>query len=273
MSVFIDSFGLFWETYLTAILASFVLASLGVLAVTRGQIFVSAAIAQASLLGIGIALSFGWESYSLSAIVISVLAALFVGRKVDLHNNKPDEKTAWVFLLSASLSVLLLTNLPNGMRQLQSLSSSSILSATVWDLVFFGILFLLCILFLVTRLNHLILYVSDVVMAAAVGMNISLWAFGVSCATGVACGLSIQSGGLLFTFGSMILPALSARNIVGEIRWLFILSPILASFGTFLGLFFSASNDLPPGQTAVFVHSIILVLSWLGRELKFWIRK
>ena len=75
---FFASFGLFWETYLASISASIVLSVAGIFAVTRGQVFLPAALGQASLLGIAVALRLEWEMFALIAVVFSVLAAAFI---------------------------------------------------------------------------------------------------------------------------------------------------------------------------------------------------
>lgn len=267
---FFSSWSLFWETYLTSIFASVALSFVGVFAVTRGQVFVAAAISQASLLGIAIALKFGWDMFALTSVIFCVLASVFIGSKSNNQGHMSEEKTGLVFLLSASLSVILLMDLPNGMRQLQSISSSTVLGAATIDLILFGILAMVAVVTYITNKNQLVLFISDPVMAASVGLNISLMSLMLGISTGVVTGLGIQTAGMLFAFGVMVLPAFAARNMSRSLGTMFVLAPVLAVSGTILGLFISVAADLPPGQAAVFTHSIILVCSWLWKEFRHW---
>lgn len=267
---FFASFGLFWETYLASISASIVLSVAGIFAVTRGQVFLPAALGQASLLGIAVALRLEWEMFALIAVVFSVLAAAFIGRQSHDLNAKFEEKTGWVFLFSASLAVILLVDSPNGIRELYAISASTIIGAGVTEAILFSVLALAAVSFLFVRLNNIILFLSDPVMAAAVGMNIVLWGWGISLATGFVTGLAINTGGMLFVFGAMILPPLTARNLGNGMTFMIWMTPVIAVMGTVAGLILSLGFDLPPGQSAVFAQAFLLLVSWILRELKFW---
>ena len=87
------SWGLFHNTYLVGWLIGFLLALVGVLVVARDQIFIGAAVSQASTLGIALALGLGsWAAtealewlhadafLAAMAVVFSVLAALLTAR-------------------------------------------------------------------------------------------------------------------------------------------------------------------------------------------------
>lgn len=269
---FFSSWSLFWQTYLTSIFASVALSFVGVFAVTRGQVFVAAAISQASLLGIAVALKFGWELFGLSSVVFCVLASLFISGKPSDQGHISEEKTGLVFLFSASLAIILLMGLPNGMRQLQSISSSTVLGAGIVDLILFGALALISAIVYFTKKNQMVLFISDPVMAASVGLNISLMALVIGVSTGLVAGLGIQTAGMLFAFGVMVLPAFTARNICRSLGTMFVLAPMISVLGTLVGLFISVAADLPPGQASVFTHSVLLLCSWIWKEFRHWIQ-
>ncbi len=269
MTQFFESFGFFWQTYLASLVMSMVLGFLGVFVVTRGQVFIAAAVSQASLLGVAVGLLFGMDNTVLLAVAFSVAGAVFIGQGIQVRRSAFEERTALVFIFAASLAVLLLSSYPNGLRQLQAAASSSILGAGMVELVFFALLAAGLAGFFLTRRNRIILYVLDPVMAAAVGMNIGLWSLGISAVVGLSVGLSIHISGLLFAFGALVLPAMTARNIASETGLMFLLSPVIAFIGTLAGLFFSVTMDLPPGQTSVFASSVLLMLSWAFRLFRF----
>ena len=68
-----------------------------------------------------------------------------------------------------------------GLKEIQSLFASSIIGVNTMDITIFGGLFLTMVAFLVMRMRRLTLYLSDPVMAAAVGVNIFLWSILIAC--------------------------------------------------------------------------------------------
>src|SRR5207249_4628811 len=100
------------------------LSLIGVVVVARDQIFIGAAISQASTLGIAAALWLGtvlpensWiqtdAGLSLMAIVFSVAAALATARTGTKEGESHEAITGWVFLFSASFAILVVTHSPH----------------------------------------------------------------------------------------------------------------------------------------------------------------
>ena len=158
---FIESWSLFSSTYISAILIGISLSMIGVIVVARGNVFVAAALAQASILGVALSLFFGFGQPVVSAVLCSVFASLLVARKHQTGDGSTSEEmTGWIFLASGSLSVLLLARMPYGLKEIQVLFSSSIIGAGSTDIgVFSGLLFLF-VGFLVLRMRRLTLYLS-----------------------------------------------------------------------------------------------------------------
>lgn len=269
MSLFFESLEYFWQTYIAAVLMSMVLAFLGCMIVTRGQIFFVAAVSQASILGMALGILSGGGFTTVFSIVFAVSGALLAGGGV--HGSMRsirDERTALVFLLTSSLSVILLSKYPAGLRDLQSSVSSTVLGAGPVELALFVVLAIGSIWIYIWKSEEIVLYLTDPVMAAAVGLDILLWSWVISGVTGFVTGLVVNSAGVLFAFGSMVLPALGARNICRETKSLFVIAPILSGVGTSIGLFISVVWEIPSGQSAVFIQSLMLVLTYVVRQVK-----
>ena len=140
---FVASWPLFHNTYLVGWLIGLLLALVGVLVVARDQIFIGAAVSQASTLGIALALGLGsWTAtealewlhadafLSAMAVVFSVLAALLTARGEAAAQESHEAVTGWVFLLSASGAILIVSHSPHGLDEIHRLLSSSIIGAT-----------------------------------------------------------------------------------------------------------------------------------------------
>ena len=268
---FLQSWSLFSDTYIGAILIGLCLSLLGVVVVARGNVFVAAALSQASLFGVAISLFFGFSQPVFSAVLFSVAAAMLLARHSTAggDNATSEEMTGGIFLLGASLSVLLLVRMPYGLKEIQSLFASSIIGVNTMDITVFGGLFLSMVAFLVMRMRRLTLYLSDPVMAAAVGVNIFLWSILIACSLGLATGLAIRSSGMLFTFGCMVLPPQMAKNLCRDMTGMFWVSPFMLLGSIIMGLMIGNYYDLPPAQTVVALMSLMLLLSWVFR----WIRE
>ena len=263
---FLESWTLFSHTYISALLIGASLSLMGVVVVARGNIFVAAALAQASVLGVALSLFFEIGQPVLSAVFCSVGASFLVSRKHQEGGvSTSEEITGWIFLAGGSLSVLLLARMPYGLKEIQSLFSSSIIGAGSVDIIVFAVLLFVFVGFLALRMRRLTLYLSDPVMAAAVGANIILWSIAISSTLGLVTGLAIRSSGMLFTFGSMILPAQMAKIMCRNISGMFLVAPLMSIFCVLLGLVLGNYYDLPPAQTVVALMCFLLVLTWVLR--------
>ncbi|MDC0319286.1 metal ABC transporter permease [Verrucomicrobia bacterium] len=263
---FLESWSLFSRTYISALLIGASLSLMGVVVVARGNIFVAAAVAQASMLGVALSLFFGIGQPVLSAVFCSVGASFLVARKHQEGGaSTGEEMTGWIFLAGGSLSVLLLARMPYGLKEIQSLFSSSIIGVGSADVIVFGGLLFVFVMFIALRLRRLTLYLSDPVMAAAVGANIFLWSIAIASSLGLATGLAIRSSGMLFTFGCMILPAQMAKIICRDISGMFLVAPLVALFCVMFGLVLGNYYDLPPAQTIIALMCFFLLVIWILR--------
>lgn len=277
---FLASFALFRDSYLAGWLMSVVLPLLGVLVVARDQIFVGAAISQASLLGIACALrlpgllGLGAASWLGSDAVLSASAGLFaVGaalltaggerRRGDSHESI----TGFVFLASASGAVLLLAHSPHGMEEIHRLVASTIIGATPGDVLLFLAATLVTGALVLTRGRALVLMTIDPEMAAAVGLRVARWGPVLAIWLGVVVGLSNRVAGAIFTFACLVLPALAARNLCREVRAMFVVAPLVGLLSAGVAFVLAHGLDYPPGQTTAFLQCLVLLAAWGLRAL------
>lgn len=272
---FIDSWELFRVTYLAGGLIAFQLALVGVWVVARNQIFLGVAVAQASTLGIALALWAGglgaaagfawlrsdWVAAGL-AVAASVATAVLTARVPTAGRESAEALTGWVYLLAASLPVLLLAHDPHGLEEVHHLIFSTLLGASSLDLAAFGALAVATVLLVAKFRDRLLLFALDPEMAAALGQRRSLWNAAVAVWLGVTVGLSIRVSGTLYTFGCLVLPALIAKHWLHEIRPLLVLAPALAVLAAVVGFVAANHWDVPPAHATVALLCGALLLSW-----------
>jgi ABC-type Mn2+/Zn2+ transport system permease subunit len=270
---FIDSWGLFQYTYLAGWFIGLLLALVGVLVVARDQIFIGVAVSQASTLGIALGLGLSsllgvgawtWLDtdgfHALMAVVFAVFAALITARGGGAGGESHEAITGWVFLASASLSILLVAHSPHGLEEVQRLLSSSIIGATRVDVWTFAGLVGCTLLIVGLAHRRLLLFAMDPAMAAAVGLRVGHWAGGTAVWLGLAVGLSMRVSGMLYTFGSLVLPALIAKNVCREVQTMFLVAPCVALGAGALGFVAANHYDYPPAQMTVALLSLAFIV-------------
>lgn len=280
-SEFIASWPLFHNAYLAGAAMAVMLGLTGVLVVARNQIFLGAALAQASTLGIAVLLWLGslsmhvheWIEHGhgtlhLAGVVFSMIAALFAHRESGQGKESREAITGWIFLLGASVSVLLVANSPHGLEEIQRLQSSSLIGATSGDVVAFAALAAIGIVLVGLFRQRLILLAVDPVMASAVGLRVAWWSLGLALWIGVVIGAALYSAGTLFTFGCLVLPALIAKNLSREIAPMFWWSPLLALLAALSAFVLANHLDFPPGQMTVGLLAAAVPIAWLASRFR-----
>ncbi|PWB80906.1 MAG: hypothetical protein C3F08_03285 [Candidatus Methylomirabilota bacterium] len=201
-------------------------------------------------------------------MTFSLIAALITGGWAELNRESHEAITGWVFLLSTSLSILIVSHSPHGLEEIHRLLASSIIGATRADVWSFSALAGLTALFLATTHRRTLLFLMDPAMAAAVGMHTGRWAAIISLLLGLAVGLSIRSSGMLYTFGCLVLPALVAKNICREVGPMFLVAPLVAILTGAVAFVLANHYDYPPAQMTVALLSLLLTIAWLFRRLR-----
>ncbi len=282
ISAFVASWALFHNTYLAGMLLAVLLALVGCVVVARDQIFIGAAVSQASMLGIAAAM---WATAALhesgcgvcegdafltfSGIVCAVAGALVSGGGQSAAGRESREAvTGWVFLVGASVSVLLLSRSPHGLEEVHRLMASTVIGATRGEVALLGALVAVSLAVLAARFSAILLTVMDPEMAAAVGVPVRGWTAAMSVWLGLTVGFSIRVGGVIYAFGCLVLPALVAKNLCREVRTMFVLAPLLALATSTAAFVLANAYDLPPGQLAAALLAAQLVAAWALAPLR-----
>ena len=263
IQAFLDSWALFHVTYLAGTALAALLALVGVWVVAREQVFLGAAIAQASTLGIAILLwaaglgaaGAAWlesrAAADVAAVAASVTTALLTAVPRRPGGAGADARTAWIFLAAASVPVLLLAHSPHGLEEVHRLMFSTLLGAHESELVVFVALAVASALAAARWHDRLRLLAMDPEMAAAVGLPTGRWLRGVALWLGLAIGLSIRASGLIYTFGCLVLPALVARNLCREVGPMLWVAPLVGGAAAFAAFVVANAADVPPAHAAV----------------------
>lgn len=277
MQDFITSWNLFGNTYIVGWLVATTLALIGVLVVARDQIFMGAALSQASTLAIAAAMCAGtagpaWMQGDAfltgTAVTASIVAALLTSRGPGHRRESREAVTGWLFLLGAAGSIVIVSHSPHGLEEVQRLLSSSIIGATWAEVLVFALALAATIALIAAWHRPLLLWVMDPVTAGASGVRVrGMELIGLAW-LGLCVGVSIRASGMLYTFGCLVLPALIAKALVREVRTMFIIAPVVA-LGVAAAAFIVANHyDFPPAQMTVSMLGLLLPVAWAVRRFR-----
>lgn len=276
---FLESWPLFHNAYLAGWLMAIVLALVGVLVVARDQIFIGAAVSNASMLGITTGMwletlpafaALSWmhsESFhTLCGSVFAIFGAAITARAGEGGRESREAVTAWVFLIGVSASILVASGSPHSLEEVHRLIASTIIGATTADVVLFGCMALLTAIVIARWNRTLLLLVVDTEMSRAVGTRVGMWNAVVWAWIGISVSLSIRVAGMTYAFGCLVLPPLIAKNVCREAWQMFWVGPIVAVVTGVFGFVLANHYDYPPGQTVTAVQCAGLLLVWLVRR-------
>jgi zinc/manganese transport system permease protein len=226
---------------------------LGQQVLARGIIFLDLAVAQIAGLGVIGAVGFGWEPGGWQVQLIATASAL-AGAGLLYMTDKAVHKMqealiGSVFVLTASLGILLLAASPHAGENLKELLVGQIL----W-----------------VNPNQLILaaFVSVTLLGFLNAWRKRSGAFAFYAVFAVAVTLSVQLVGVYLVFASLIFPALATHTLKGS-RALFT-GWVVGAAGYGIGIVISALVDLPTGAVVVCTLALAAgVFAFSVRSKKF----
>ncbi|MEO8164166.1 MAG: metal ABC transporter permease [Betaproteobacteria bacterium] len=225
-------------------------APLGIQVLNRGIVFIDIAIAQIAGVGVIGADYFGWESQGiavqLSALSAALLGALFLTWTEKHWPAVQEALIGTVFVLAATLSVLLLASNPHGGEYLKDMLVGQILWVGHAQLAVVAVL-------------------TAVVLVAWFGVGRErLGRIGFYLLFGLSVTASVQMVGVYLVFSSLIIPALASRNAT---RFRLTKAYAVSALGYLFGLVASTLFDLPTGAIIVWAMALVgIVFSTLERS-------
>lgn len=207
----------------------------------RGIVFLDLAVAQMAALGVIAAHYVGLESgwtVQLFAVSAAVAGATLLNLAEQRWPETQEALIGTVFIVSASLGILLLAHDPHGGEAMQDLLAGQILWVSGQQLL-----------------------VAAVITAALAGLLLTPFArrgIGFYLLFACAVTLSVQLAGVYLVFASLIVPALAVRRVPGFLGLL--AGWGIGALGYASGLALSALFDLPSGAMAVCALASVALL-------------
>ncbi len=228
-----------------ALVAGFLVLSthvpLGRLVLKRGIIFIDLAVAQIAGIGVIAADQFGFDDspwkVQIAAVTSAIIGAMILRFMEKRYANIQEALIGVMFVLAATLSLLLLANNPHGGEHLKDLLVGQILWVSYEQLIPAAIIYsTLLFAWFGLRIGEKIPISFYLVFAVAVTV-------------------SVQLVGVYLVFTSLIVPALVTRQMYGNKQLVYAFIVGACSYAA--GLTVSALFDLPSGAVIVWSLAVI----------------
>jgi len=262
-----------------SMIAAAVCSYLGVFIVLRRAVFVGAALAQVSSLGVALALfaTGVLEAHyavhvhlapqpAALALTVAAAVALAVQHK---EIRLPRETIVGVAYAAASgLAILVVAMSAHAESEVLNLLFGNVLAIDTGEVA------VLAGLAVAVGLTHWLFFKEflmvsfDPDMATALGIGARRWNVALFLTIGVTISLAIRAAGALVVFDFLVLPAATALMLRAGIRATFLIAVLTGTASSLIGISASYVADLPSGPTIVAVSTLLLLVVSLGTRTR-----
>jgi len=252
---------------LAGILVSIASGIIGSLIVVNRMVFLAGGIAHTSYGGIGMAVYFGLPIF-LGASLFAVLAALVMAYLTLHQRHRLDTFIGLMWAVGMAIGVILIDLTPGYNVDLMSYLFGSILAVSQNDIYFMSILLFVIIFIMIFWYRDILAVSYDSEYASLRGINVKLFytIILVMCALTVV--VAIKVVGLILVIALLTIPIYIAEILSNSLKSMMIISSILSSIFTLLGLWFSYNYDITSGASIIMVSALSLGIFLLALQLK-----
>ncbi len=252
---------------IAGLLVSIASGIIGSLIVVNRMVFLAGGIAHTSYGGIGIAIYFGLPIF-FGASAFAIAAALLMAYLTLYQRDRIDTFIGLIWACGMAIGIILVDLTPGYNVDLMSYLFGSILAVSGDDLIYMGIL-LAVIILTVTFFYRDILAVSyDSEYASLRGINVKLFYTLILVLSALTVVIAIKVVGLILVIALLTIPIYIAEKISNSLYGMMIISGILSSFFTLIGLYVSYTFDLTSGATIIIVSALSLFMFIIYKNLK-----
>lgn len=266
----LDAALLFKDALYGALVLSVVCAALGVYVVLRRIVFVGAAIAQLSSLGIALAIwlsGMGWLTGLTAhpvafALVFALAGSMFFGLGGGARSGVPPDATIGVtYAVAAAVGILLIAKASHGEVH-DIFLQGNILGITRADT------YTLLAVSAPVLLVHLVFYKEflfvsfDRETARTLGYNVVFWNLFLYFTLGLVIAFAMQFAGVMLVFNYLVLPAVTGMLVSRSMRGIFIVAIAAGLLASFIGFTLSVPFDLPSGPAIIATSGALALLAW-----------
>jgi zinc transport system permease protein len=264
MGSFFDilSYPFFYQAVVAAFMSAIACGIIGTYIVTNRIVFISGGISHASFGGIGIGYFFGINPI-LGAALFSLLAGTGIKYVSDHARLRTDSAIGIFWSFGMAIGIIFIYITPGYAPNLMTYLFGSILTVSLFDLIFLGSVTLVILLtFLV--FYRLILFVSfDPAYARSQGWPVLLAEYLLMGLVSLTIVTNIRVVGIILVISLLTIPQSIANLYFTDFKRIMVTSVVIAFLASMAGLFIAYGIDIPSGPSIIFC----LVLTYLVLKL------
>ncbi len=244
---------------IAGVLVSLISGIIGSLIVVNRMVFLAGGIAHTSYGGIGFAIFLGLPIFlgaSIFAIAASVLMA-FLSLK---YKDRVDTFIGLIWATGMAIGVILIDLTPGYNVDLMSYLFGSILAVETTDLyIMFGVL-LIILMFVVFGYRNILAVSYDSEYAHIRGVNVGLVYTSILVVSSIGIVMTMKVVGLILVIAMLTIPIFIAEKISNSLIGMMIISGLVSTLFTIIGLMVSYYYNLTTGATIILVSVCGMVL-------------
>ncbi|MBD2205001.1 metal ABC transporter permease [Calothrix sp. FACHB-1219] len=239
---------------------------LGCFVTLRQLSFFSHAVGHAALVGValGVLLQLNPTWMLLPFSLVFGVIVLYLIDKTDLASD-----SVLSIVLSGALAIgIILASLIQGYRgNLMGVLFGDILAIDNTDLILTLLVLLSSSLFLLSTLRQQILLTLNADVAQVQGIPVQLYRYGFVVLLSLAVAVAIKAVGVLLVNAFLVIPAATAKLISHHFTRFLILSVIIGSSSSFVGMMVSGLFNLASGPSIVLVQFLLFIAVFICLKL------
>jgi zinc transport system permease protein len=260
------SFEFMQNALIAGILLSIISGIIGSLVVVNRMVFLAGGIAHASYGGIGIAIYLSFPIF-LGASLFAMLCALIIAF-ITLKQTKDIDTYIGLMWASGMAIGIILIDFTSGYNvDLMSYLFGSILAISNQDLYYMIFLLILIILIVTIYYKDILAVSYDKEYAQIRGINVKFFWTLILVLSSLAIVISIKAVGLILVISLLTIPISIARKLSSSLKTMMLISSLLSSIFTILGLSLSYAYDLTSGASIIAVSSIFFILFFIYNKI------
>ncbi len=257
----------FQNALLAGLLVSVAAGIIGSLIVVNRMVFLAGGIAHTSYGGIGIAIYFGLPIF-LGASVFSISAALLMAYLTLNQRDRIDTFIGLIWACGMALGIILVDLTPGYNVDLMSYLFGSILAVSSDDLIYMGMLLVTIVAIVVFFYRDILAVSYDSEYASLRGINVKFFYTLILVLSALTVVIAIKVVGLILVIALLTIPIYIAEKVSNSLYGMMIISAILSSIFTLLGLYISYFFNLTSGATIIIVSAMSLFMFIIYKKIR-----
>lgn len=249
------------KAFVTSIMVGIICGVIGCFIILRGMALMGDAISHAVLPGVAISYMLG-INFFFGAVFTGVLTAIGIGYVSQNSRIKHDTAIGIIFTAAFALGIILITILKSS-TDLYHILFGNVLAvrpADMWVTLGVGIVILTAVYFFY---KELLVTSFDPTMAKAYGLPNKLIHYLLMTLLTMATVTSLQTVGIVLVVAMLITPAATAYLLTNRLSVMILLSAVIGTSASIIGLYFSFTYNLASGATIVITATCLFFLAFL----------